>query len=96
MSRQGPCKAWLIPCEPPCQAVSLGQPFLWRARGKGEDEAMAGEKLRLKKGDASGTKLPSDAGTNQHSNPSAEGRARWSNTKNVSNRRLNVGKVEQY
>ena len=53
---------------------------------------MVGEKLRLsKKGDASGTKLPSDAGTNQHSNPSAEGRARWSNTKNVSNRRLNVG-----
>ena len=50
-----------------------------------EDEAMAGEKLRRVRGDASGTKLPSDAGTNQHSNPSAEGRARWSNTKNVSN-----------
>ena len=65
------------------------------SKGQGEDEAMAGEKLRLsKKGDASGTKLPSDAGTNQHSNPSAEGRARWwSNTKNVSNRRLKGGAI---
>ena len=50
--------------------------------GGGEDEAMyvrETESLAGRKCDASGTKLPSDAGTSQHSDPSTEGRG-WSNT----------------
>ena len=75
---RGPCRAQVIPREAPCKAVSLAWPFLWW----GEDEAMyvrETESLAGRKCDASGTKLPPDAGTSQHSNPSTEGRG-WSNT----------------
>ena len=58
-----PCKAPVIPGEASCEAASLGLAL----SVAGEDEAMVGEKLSQgggSEGDASGTKLPSDAGTN--------------------------------